>query len=405
MHNYLARDALMPTATSLLSYFVMSAIISPLGIASGAISDHYGISITSATALFSYLTTGVLIGSFLSILVNPLLGSRRVILLSSAALIGICVLVRWIDAAWCLPAAFVCVGAGCGLLLASAAIVITGIYEERHRASALLATDSFYSFAGFIAVPIAGWAVARSLHWTSMYAVALLATLLLGVTAWLATYPAERARGAESRSGIDVGWPIAAYLVGASLFVYLVSFIFVYAWAPAYASVTFDLAADESGALVGRFFLGLFLGQIAMFFVALRINVRLLLGVIGAGATLVSVGLWASETAAQFGIMLLGLGLVTGGLLKPMIAFGTQVVPSPSSRLVGFYMFCSALGSSVSPVLSAYIVETSSVATVMILITVGFSITYLLLIASMAASRGVDGSSHETGYVSGSERN
>lgn len=47
------------------------------GVVSGAISTHYEISITAATASFSYLTTGVLAGSFLSMLVNPLLGSRR----------------------------------------------------------------------------------------------------------------------------------------------------------------------------------------------------------------------------------------------------------------------------------------------------------------------------------------
>ena len=57
------------TFGSFLAYFVMSAFISPLGLVSGPIAADFQISITAATAVFTYLTTGVLVGTLLAMFI------------------------------------------------------------------------------------------------------------------------------------------------------------------------------------------------------------------------------------------------------------------------------------------------------------------------------------------------
>ena len=52
--DYLSRDALSVTLTSFLSYALMSAILSPLGVVSVALAEHYAIGVSAATATFSY---------------------------------------------------------------------------------------------------------------------------------------------------------------------------------------------------------------------------------------------------------------------------------------------------------------------------------------------------------------
>ena len=384
--NILPRDPFLATVTSFMSYFVMSAIISPLGIVSGSISAQYEISLPAATALFSYLTTGVLVGSLLSIVANPALGSRIVTLVSSVALAITIVLLRVIDSAEFLPVAFVLIGASCGLLLATAAIVLTAIYSERHRPSALLATDSCYSFAGFVATPLAGFVVAQAMHWTYAYGFALIMTIVIGVISYCVKYPPEMKAAEEARKE-EARWPVSVFLIGAALIVYLISFIFVYSWTPAYATEAFGLEPSAAGLLVSQFFLGLFFGQIVMFFAALRIDVRILIGAIGAAATMVTAGLWLSESASQLGLSLFALGFATGGLLKPVIAYGTQVLAHPTSRLVAFYMLCAAIGSSISPAFGAYLVNSSSIKSLLYGTTIGFAATYALLVMSFFASR------------------
>ena len=384
--SYLSKDSVLATLTSFLSYFVMSAIISPLGIVSGSLASQFDIAQTSATALFSYLTSGVLIGSFLSIVANPAIGSRMVILLSSAILALTLVLMRFVQSAALLPVAFIFIGAACGLLLATAAIVLTGVYRENHRPSALLATDSFYSFAGFATTPFAGWIIANAMHWSAAYIIALLITAIIFVLALFTRYPPEMKPPADLKHH-SAAWTPAVFLVGAALFVYLVSFVFVYSWTPAHASAAFSVSPEASGLLISRFFLGLFFGQLVMFFLALRIDVRLIIGLVSVAAAFVTIGLWASSSASQLGVSLFTLGLIAGGLLKPLIAFGTQIVSHPTSRLIGFYMFCTALGSSVSPALGALIVERSDIKTLLFLTTGGFVLTFVLVAASIVVAK------------------
>ena len=357
-----------------------------MGVVSGAIATHYEISITAATASFSYLTTGVLAGSFLSMLVNPLLGSRRITSMSAIMLMASLIALRWMDTPSLLPTAFFIIGVSCGLLLATSAIVITGVYREHHRPSALLATDSFYSFAGFAVVPAAGWVIAQSMHWTSAYLIAFVATLLLGAIALATEYPPE-SDTRDDLSEQSLRWPIVVYLVGSALFVYIVSFIWVYAWVPVYASSELGVSADVAGILVGRFFLGLFIGQLAVFFLALRLDVRLILGVIGGASVLCTIGLWASQSVGLLGVALLSLGVVTGGLLKLLIAFGTGLVAKPTSRLVGFYMFCTAFGSSIAPLAGARVVEASDAHFALVLVTAGYVTTCILLAFAFRITR------------------
>ncbi|MDE0511387.1 MAG: hypothetical protein OXI88_06365 [Gammaproteobacteria bacterium] len=71
------------TLASFLAYFVMSAVISPLGIVTAPISGHYDIPITTATAGFSYLTAGILVGTLVSLVIFDLFRLKDIVLCCS----------------------------------------------------------------------------------------------------------------------------------------------------------------------------------------------------------------------------------------------------------------------------------------------------------------------------------
>lgn len=388
----ISRDLILATLTSFLSYFVMSAIISPLGIVSGLLAEHFSIEVTTATAMFSYLTTGVLIGSFLSIFVNPRFGSKPAILVSCGVLILALLSLRFASHASALAPSFLAIGASCGLLLASAAIVLTALYSERRRPSALLATDSFYSLAGYSIAPFAGWTIAQSMHWATVYSVALIVTALIVVLAAVTKYPSEEKADTSSSIPIDTAkaWPLSVYLIGAALLIYLVIFVFIYSWVPAYAVEQFGLTFADAGRLVGQFFLGLFVGQLVIFFLALKVDVRILIAALSIIAGSVTLLVWTAGSASTLEAALFALGATTGGLLKPLIAYGTQVHITPSARLVGFFMFSTAVGSSISPALGAYIVEQSSIKTVLMAVSFGYASIIMLILAAIFSARSMN---------------
>ena len=61
----------------------MSAVITPLGIVSQPIADAFSLELTVATALFSWLTTGIFVGSVFAMFVFDWLRIKSVVILSS----------------------------------------------------------------------------------------------------------------------------------------------------------------------------------------------------------------------------------------------------------------------------------------------------------------------------------
>ncbi len=74
------------TFGSFLAYFIMSAIISPLGVISGPVAEHFQISLTAANASFSYLTSGVFIGTLIAVFIFDYVKLRQIVIGGAATI-------------------------------------------------------------------------------------------------------------------------------------------------------------------------------------------------------------------------------------------------------------------------------------------------------------------------------
>ena len=123
------------TLGSFLAYFVMSAIISPLGLISGPLADFFDVSLTAANASFTYLTSGVFVGTLIAIFIFDFIELRRVVIGGVAT---ICLAIYALYAFQSFAVFSLClglIGVSCGVELSAAAVVITKIYDEKLRAS------------------------------------------------------------------------------------------------------------------------------------------------------------------------------------------------------------------------------------------------------------------------------
>ncbi len=371
------------TLGSFLAYFVMSAVISPLGLVSGPIAEHFAISITTATAAFTYLTTGVFIGTLVAVFIFDHLRLRTVIL-GGVALIALAITAIYaLDSFVVFSLALAIIGASCGVELSAAAVVIAKLYSERLRASMLLLTDSFYSIAGVASTSLAGVFLARQLHWSSAYLLAFVVTLVIGLIALTGRYPATRADAVEhDDAGSDWNWPAGVHLIGLAMLIYLVGFVSIYSWVPNYAQQSLGAGVEASSEIVSRMFLGMFLGQLIMFFLVLRFSLTRLIVIYASLATLLTVSLWMTTTAPQLELAMLGLGLATGGLFKTVLTYGTTLVSEPSPKMVSYLIFHAGLGTAIAPFLSAQIVEYGDMATALQFATVCYLCTFGLIVAA-----------------------
>ena len=346
------------TLTSFLAYFVMSAVISPLGIVSAPIAGHYDIAVTTATAGFSYLTAGILVGTLVALVIFDLFSLKHIVLGCSGLTCVSLACIYLVDSYPLFPLWLFLVGLACGVNLTAAIVVITSIYNTRLRASMMLLTDSFYSMAGVLSTWLAGRFILHQWHWGSAYLLAFSMTLVIICIAWFSSFPSTSRR--EARHPDDSAgkyWPVEIFLVGAAILIYLTGFVTIYSWIPNYTQARFHLDADVAGGLVSRLFLGMFTGQLIMFCLALRFSPLRIIFIAGVLATLLSFSLWNVDTASHLTVSMFVLGLVTGGLLKLIIAFGTMLMAAPTPRMISFLIFNSALGTAIAPALSAVIVE------------------------------------------------
>ena len=69
------------TLISFLAYFVMSGMLSSIGIITGPMASYFELPVTEVTARFSWLTLGILVGSILALVVFDWLSLKKIVIL------------------------------------------------------------------------------------------------------------------------------------------------------------------------------------------------------------------------------------------------------------------------------------------------------------------------------------
>jgi len=374
-------DSVKITLGSFLAYFVMSAVISPLGVVSTPIATFYDVSITTATAAFTYLTTGVLVGTAVAIFIFDYLRLQTVIVAGVAFIVGSIYAIYVLEYFFVFALGLAVIGICCGVELSAAAVVISKSYGEKLRASMLLLTDSFYSIAGVLSTGIAGYFVARNYHWSSAYSVAAIASIAIAGLAIFSKYPNTKVdRREDSQSQSE--WSLNVHLVGVAMLVYLIGFVSIYSWVPNYAQEAFGASIEAGSLAVSRFFLGMIIGQLVMFFLVLKYPLRILIVIYAILATALTSALWLAGSIEQLQNAMLALGLATGGLFKTVLTFGTTLVKDPSPKMVSYLIFHSGFGTAIAPYVSSVIVENWDMKAALQLVSVCYVTMIILLAAS-----------------------
>ena len=159
------------TPVSFACYFVMSAMLAPMGILAPEMASHFDLPVTEITRTFGALTFGNLIGAACATAVLAIWNLRSIFIATYATL-GIALLLLGLtDQLLSVGMILAVVGFGCGVGLAAAAVLITLRFSASKKASMLILTDACFSIAGFLLSWVTttliyfqfGWAVAYQL--------------------------------------------------------------------------------------------------------------------------------------------------------------------------------------------------------------------------------------------------
>jgi len=351
------------TLASFLAYFVMSGMLAPIGIVMQPMADYFDRPVTAISALFSWLTFGILAGSSAALVVFDWLDLRRIMLILYTAIAASLVTLGFTDNLLAVRLALGLVGVCCGIGLAGAASVIASVYAAERRASMLVITDGCFSIAGIVCGWIAVFLVARNAHWSGTYqvvaAIAVLVVLLSAISAFPENPQRADNQGDRIRQPI-LRWPPAVWLCIASLFLYTLGQSAMLWWLPNHLETGLGVPRERAGEVVGQFWSGMLVAQLFVAWWVLRLGVpRLVL--IGASTTFLgSLPMWLYSGIDGLVILAFVWGFANLGLLKIIITFGTLMVRVPTPRLISGLLLGATLGTAVSPLITSRIAALSA---------------------------------------------
>ena len=122
------------TLASFLAYFVMSGMLAPMGIISGAMAEHFGRPVTEITARFGWLTFGILAGAVAALVIFDWIKLRKLLILVYTLILSCLASLLFLNSLLLIGVALGLVGFCCGIGLAGAALVISRTYETERRA-------------------------------------------------------------------------------------------------------------------------------------------------------------------------------------------------------------------------------------------------------------------------------
>ncbi|MAJ70415.1 MAG: MFS transporter TsgA [Alteromonadaceae bacterium TMED7] len=389
------------TLIAFLSYMIMSGLLTQAGVILNAIAAQLDMSAARTVSIFSWLTGGALIGTLLSMYLYTRFSARRLLITTYSVLLLLGVALPLLPGAGytTLAAVFLGLGVCCGCGLSGGAVIISRIYRAQRRASAFIATDCAFSAAGFIFPTLAGWLLVKELDWTLSYlAVASLAVIILILAATSAFPEPHRS---TSTSGNDEPAPeretalmqfkriftprVVCFAIGVCL--YLIAQTTFLTWAPNYLMAYFDAQPEVAGQVVGNYWGFSIVGLLTSVVLVNFIPTRIMLLVVSAIAIACTTAFLLIESVDTFLTLGLAFGLLTTCIYKIAISVGTQQIADSPPMLVTLMLFSGSIGSTLAPVVSGLVVDSSDEKGALMLALAGFVTMLALFITAMLLER------------------
>ena len=344
------------TLVSFLTYFVLSAMLAPIGILSTSMAEHFGQTVPEVTKQFAWLTGGALVGAVIALFAFDWVPLKRLFILIYSS-IGVSLIALFmVDALEHARYILGWVGVGSGVGLAGAAITISHTYSDERRASMLVITDACFSTAGFVTAWLATWLISLNFGWSTTYQLLGLIAITIAMIASRSTFPRTTAEQID-HDIIATPWPYSVWLCVVSLFLYTLGQYSMLFWLPNYAVTQLGAAPEQAGGMVGQFWLGMFLAQLFVAWWVLKIGVRKLVLIASITTLTGSVTLWVLTDVDTLLILCLIWGFANLSMLKAILSLATQMVDVPSPRLVSLLLLGATVGTAISPVVTSWIVE------------------------------------------------
>lgn len=390
----MTKNRILLSLVAFLSYMIMSGLLTQIGVILNVFSIDIASPAQEAVAVFSYLTGGALIGTFIALglystfsLGHVLKACYCIFLLVMGTLVAFAS-----PALWFVEACFLILGICCGCGLSGGAVIISKIYENSQRASAFIATDCSFSAAGYLFPTLAIWLLSQGFNWTVSYAAVGVLAFVLFILLFLVSYPETEASMANSPSivaQLRAILRLRVVLMGLGVCAYLIAQTTFLTWAPNYLQDTFALNSDEASAVIGNYWGLSIFGLLSSAILIHKFKPRYMLMTAVFIAIGISLFFVLTNNASHFLMLSFVFGFLTTCIYKIAMAVGSQQIANAPAMLITFLLFSGGIGSACAPALSGFVVKIYDVQGAMMLSLCSFIVVALAFSTCLLIERSV----------------
>ncbi|AVV35806.1 MFS transporter TsgA [Pantoea vagans] len=371
------RNRIGLTWISFFSYALTGALVIVTGMVMGDIAKDFQIPISSMSNTFTFLNSGILAAVFLNAWLMVIVPLKRQLIfgfvLMVLAIIGLMTSRDLTIFSLCM---FV-LGVVSGITMSIGTFLITHMYEGRQRGSRLLFTDSFFSMAGTLFPVLAGILLARQLPWYWVYVCIGVIYVAIFVMTLFVEFPVLR-KPENSPTVEKEKWGVGVLLLAVAALCYILGQLGFISWVPEYATKVMGMNINDAGQLVGSFWTAYMVGMWAFSFLLRFFDLQRILMVLAGLATVLMYWFVSSSDAGMLKWIIMILGFSSSAIYTTIITLGSLQTKVASPKLVNFILTCGTVGTMLTFVVTAPIVEKSGVHTALATANALYAVVFVM---------------------------
>ncbi len=350
-------DKLRLSLICILIYVVIAGFVTQIGLLTGPIASAYNKEVTSATAIFSFLTGGFLAGTFAAYFLLDYIRIKSMVLGYGLLLIISVSSISFIENYSVLPIFLGIIGFVTGISTCIAGIVIGRLWEAKKRESFFIGLDAAYNLGGVFFPFVTTYILLRQLPWAyCLLAVAVFVVIILFLSLQSSFTNINPDNNLPASQG-KVEWNSGIVIAGVSLFLVIHGKYSIILWLPQYAQDVLALGPEEAGKLISSVFGTALIGSLAGVYIVAKIRIiYFICSAISIGALCGLLFTFAYSYATTL-LIAATFGLAVSVLYNVFVVYGLNFVSQPSHKHISFIIVSSGIAATIAPYSSSVFVE------------------------------------------------
>ncbi|NKB37284.1 MAG: MFS transporter TsgA [Gammaproteobacteria bacterium] len=342
----------------LMATFIMSGLVTPIGLLTASAAEQYGVEITLIASQFSFFIGGVFIGYIMSFFIFDYMKMKPAISLVYILLLVAVLIIQYLPSYPMLPALLLLIGVCASIAACAGGTMITRLWEGNIRQSVLVAQDAMFNGGGVVFAWLSISFLNKDFSWSTTYVVVGGLAFLVVLLGLLSSFrDAENVTRNEEQTTIVTEWNAGFILIGLSLLLFLLAKIALFVWAPQFVEQKFSVGSAESAQFMSNIFSSAFFGSVAGTWLVSRVKVHYVLYSL---VVLAMLSTWLFTQSDNFSTMLtlaFLFGISISATYNSYVAFALTFVNTPTHKHIAYLLLVGGLGSALGPVLSSKVVE------------------------------------------------